>query len=1012
MTEFTRRPRPPRTALFQPDTATRRRHPATVGLALCLLLASLLLVAGQVWALNANSAGAVHGAPSLDIAFHYGKKPPLEELAHFEVVVVSGDAEVDPRAYAKAQGSRSALYAYVSIGEIARDSPLRDRLPPSMIRTTNARWNSAVVDQSQSDWPVFFVEQVVAPLWARGFRGFFVDTVDAYHFDLKDEAVGQAQQRATTRTLQRLADRFPGIQLILNRGFEIVGDLGQMVRAVAAESLHQRWNPHSEAYERVPDSDRRWLSARLREVQARGLAAVAIEYAAPEDREDTRILARKVLQEGFSVWVADPHLMTLGVGNLEVVPRTALVVHDGDLALGFDRSAAQRMTAMPLQYLGYRTRLVHVSERERLASIASVPLAARFGAIVIHLQGDGHGANDALDRLVRAALAARVPVAFLAGFGMSPVAANQLSLGIRPLSKPMIEGSASVALHPSVRRSEAPVLPVVDGIQGFGAPQDSTAWISVRDDTGMRSDPVAITPWGGYAMRDFAYRTTADGEGERWLIDPIDFFAAALRPVVPFVPDVSTGSGRRLLMAHVDGDGFASRAEIPGTPFASEVMLRDFVMRYPVPHTISVIQGEIAPNGLYPKLSTQLEAIAREMFALPQVEIASHSFSHPFFWSIAAHRPASGTSPGQYGDHLPIPGYRFDLDTEIEGSRSYIDTRLAPPGKRTRVFLWTGDCSPPPEAIARVREAGLLNMNGGDTMITRANPSLTLVGPMYARKDGQLQVYAPNQNENVFTREWRGPYYGYQRAIEAFELTESPRRLKPIDIYYHTYAASKTASITALHRVYRWALARPHHPVFASEYIARVEDFERLSIARRLDAPGDQAIWSVVGARELRTLRRRRSGAPASGNETVPMFEIDWNRSQGLLGSAPGPAGDYLMLGGRRSRIVTRLAALADASPPNAKPVPFLLRSANGRVDELERTERYWRLGFSAHVAGELELEHLDTCTVSVDGKRRQGASRKPRGQVTTPINPQRETHVYRIDRARSQRGVVVSVAC
>ena len=47
------------------------------------------------------------------------------------------------------------------------------------------------------------------------------------------------------------------------------------------------------------------------------------------------------------------------------------------------------------------------------------------------------------------------------------------------------------------------------------------------------------------------------------MLDPFRFLQAALRlPPMP-APDVTTDNGRRSLLIHVDGDGFASRAEIP-----------------------------------------------------------------------------------------------------------------------------------------------------------------------------------------------------------------------------------------------------------------------------------------------------------------------------------------------------------------------------------------------------------------------------------------------------------------
>ena len=44
--------------------------------------------------------------------------------------------------------------------------------------------------------------------------------------------------------------------------------------------------------------------------------------------------------------------------------------------------------------------------------------------------------------------------------------------------------------------------------------------------------------------------------------------------------------------------------------------------------------------------------------------------------------------------------------------------------------------------------------------------------------------------------------HGFERVIEP-EMTESPYRFKPVDIYYHTYIASKNASLESLKKVYR-----------------------------------------------------------------------------------------------------------------------------------------------------------------------------------------------------------------
>ena len=295
----------------------------------------------------------------------------------------------------------------------------------------------------------------------------------------------------------------------------------------------------------------------------------------------------------------------------------------------------------------------------------------------------------------------------------------------------------------------------------------------------------------------------------RWILDPFRFLAGALAlPPIP-VPDPTTANGRRVMEIHVDGDGFVSVAELPDRPFAGEVIRRDVLARYGFPTTVSIIEGEIGPTGLYPDKSAALEEIARRIFARPEVEIASHSYSHPFDWLRAeggAPPPdeRDGDDPRD-GDRLPIPGYTYSLEREIDGSIAYINNRLAPTGKTARVFLWSGDALPPEAALERTQALAVENLNGDNAEEPGPHPALSQVPSFLRPVGGRTQIYAPAQNENVYTNLWRGPYYGFRRVIDYFRFTDSPRRLKPIGIYYHFYSGTKTAAIKALHDVYAWA---------------------------------------------------------------------------------------------------------------------------------------------------------------------------------------------------------------
>jgi uncharacterized protein (TIGR01370 family) len=903
------------------------------------------LMVMTIWSCNLwiyTSAAAFAAQPN--IALFYGANPPWDELHAFDVVVVEPEHVPDPAAHAT---GKTALFAYVSLGETSPERTYLKDVPEGWKLGQNSEWGSVVLDQAQPAWPAFVAERVIKPLWDAGYRGFFLDTLDSYQKFSNTDADRKRQQTGLVAVMREIKHRYPDARLILNRGFELLPQVHADIFAVAAESLFQGWNQSRKGYNEVPPGDREWLLGQLkRVVQEYGLPVLAIDYVAPSNRSLARETASKIQDLGFIPWVTDGALDLLGVGAIEVMPRKVLMIHDSaNTEYELEKTNSLLYGTLPLNHLGYVV--------EYLNSRSSLPayqLAGRCAGIVVWLEKPAGKEGRALAAWLKVQMDAGVPVVILGESEFLLANSNARQLGLeyyRPVPQrtrlrivqrdPLIGFEA----QPALERQEFFPLRVTSG----------KPLLTLANSRGEKQDAVALTPWGGYALNphvmiDLPSVHRGAGENQRWVINPIEFLQRALRlPDMP-VPDVTTESGRRLLMVHMDGDGFANKAEFPGWPYAAELMYDRIFKKYHLPATVSVIQGELAADGLYPALSQDLEKIARKIFALPHVEVASHSLSHPFSWEQAKKTP---NDPGSAkdGNRLAIPNYAFDLQREISGSISYIETRLAPPGKKVKTFLWTGDCNVGSDALALAEQSGVMSMNGGDTTITRSFPSLTLVSPLGVRKNGYFQVYAPNQNENVYTNDWLGPYYGYERVIETFELTDAPNRLKPIDIYFHTYSASKPASLKALEKVLQWAERQETTPIYASEYVRKVLDFNSMVVARTRYG------WLVRGDGNLRELR-----APLTAGEP------DLDSSHMVAGFSRHGHSRYIHL------------ADGDADIRFQQPtttMPYLV-SANGRIARLTRSEHGDGSGFSVELDGHVPLAFslalAPRCTVNADGER------------------------------------------
>ena len=877
-----------------------------------VLFSLLLLISGTHIASAAQT-------PS--IAFYYGQHLPVAQLGQFQRVVVEAD-EVKPLVLQRLQAEGARVYAYLSVGEADQGRTWLPSLPSAWVLGRNAAWDSRIMDLTQAGWRRVLLNRADS-LWADGYRGVFLDTLDSYQAVAKTDKEKTAQIDGLLQFLRELHARHPGMHVLLNRGFEVLPQVASWVDGVAAESLYKGWDQAAHAYRDVSEQDRQWLLQRLNAVRERyHLSVYVLDYVPPDQRAAALEDARRIEKLGFVPWVSNPTLDAVGVGAIDPVPRHVLMLYDSALAENglLANTSIHQLAALPLEYMGYVPTYWDVRQ-----GLPDFPLNGRYAGIVTWFGGDIHVPGYAawLQRQIKAG----IPVAILGGFGFSPGAELLSQLGVtgyRTFSPPYRLQHADDLVG-----FEAKPLPPRDVPQLLEVSSQGRDRVHLAFTGGGGSAGAAVVtgPWGGIALtpwvveEDFANR-------QRWVVDPFSFLRRALHLQTIPVADVTTENGRRIWISEIDGDGFADISWMAGKPWAVDVIREQILQHYKLPVAASVIVGELTDQGIFPDKAPQLQRMARNVFRLPYIEIGSHTYSHPFDWEGMK----KGMQGGTDGYNLPLKDYHFNLQEEVGGSARWIDRHLAPPGKRTRIMQWSGDALPPEKALALAAEADLTNINGGNTTISKANPYLTYVSPMALPLGPYVQVYAPIMNEEVYTNNWKGPFWGFRNVIQTFEMTDRPRRLKPIDVYYHFYSGSKYASLNALKQVIDWTLKQPIIPIYASTYSEMVVDnYRRVAIAKVPD--GD---WLIHGARNLRTLRL----APSMGWP-------DLQRSQGVIGYADLHDGRYVSLDGRADVVLH----LTD-HPPR---VPYLVQ-ANAPLQSWQRSGRTLHFSFAGFQPVRLEI--------------------------------------------------------
>ena len=375
---------------------------------------------------------------------------------------------------------------------------------------------------------------------------------------------------------------------------------------------------------------------------------------------------------------------------------------------------------------------------------------------------------------------------------------------------------------------------------------------------GVVSSSVFTAPWGLYGKVDKIFYYHGDENKNKWIVNPFKLVEKVYSTNYP-IPETTTKNGKRIAYIHLDGDGILS------TAFNQKFTIEngyDFIKKQKIKTGVSYIVVELDKNGpifrnpllkknkrFKPELFNNY---AKKTFALPFVEPASHTYTHPFNWrkGMVAYSIKKDAKRVSYGEGN-IPAYQesdkqINLSYEIDDSLNYLQ-KLTP--KKLNIVYWSGDCFPSARDLKYIEDNNLLAFNGGDSRFDLEFNSYSFVSPLSRYAEGVTQIYSSNSNENTYTGDWTKDFWRFKNVIKTFENTGYPKRIKPVDVYYHFYSFEKKASFNALKKVYKYLKQNDFEYVYPSEFIKIAENFHDVKIEKEGNA------FYISNMKELREFR-------------------------------------------------------------------------------------------------------------------------------------------------------------
>jgi hypothetical protein len=506
--------------------------------------------------------------------------------------------------------------------------------------------------------------------------------------------------------------------------------------------------------------------------------------------------------------------------------------------------------------------------------------------------------------------------------------------------------------------------------------------IMLKNKSNSTSDCAVISPQGGIIwgsnilFRHVYYDPIIKKETTllQWRVNPFLFFESILKRKYEPKMDVCVRNGRRIYYSHIDGDAFSGFSHVKDYETCGQAIKDEILQKYRLPVSVSFITCEIDPK--YYGNAERIKMFEK-MVRLPNVEVASHTFSHPFVWSEAQKFEFKKTYKMF---SIPIKNYSFNAEKEIRGSIEYLDSLAKPFGKTCSLIFWSGNCQPETDALTIIDKYGYRSINGGEPRFDRKYNSYAHITPL-GKKTGDLwQIYTSNCNETIYTNGWESQFGGMEKVIETFKNTDNQMCYRPMNIYYHFYSGEKNASTRALQGVYDYVCTQKISPVFTSEYVDIVKGF----LNARTSKTGKDT-WEITGNGRCRTIR-------FDHNNKKP----DLVKSRNIMGYTYMKNKLYISLGKQDKSIIKLI-------PKNAPQQGIWIKSTNTSIHRIKKNSKGLFLEFLTWQDPEFDFGGCPPNTVSqvlIKGnvvKNKILAKTGPEGNLTFTIPGTKTGRTYLI---------------
>ncbi len=268
---------------------------------------SLALIIVTLLAVTTTNPGTVNPKPW---AVYYSDKEPVEAFQEYDLLVF--DSHHHPRLGSLLDRGKTVL-GYISLGEVEeRRAFFPEVRRQGILLGENPNWpGSHYVDVRDARWTSRVIEQIIPEILRQGFDGLFMDTLDdPPHLERTRPRRFFGMTEAASVLVRTIRRHYPEIQIMMNRGYELLPGVESHIDMLLAESLYADYDFQKKVYRRVPDDLYQSQLQILNSARERkpGLRILSLDYWSPGDRKEIARIYQLQRRNGFEPYVGTVEL--------------------------------------------------------------------------------------------------------------------------------------------------------------------------------------------------------------------------------------------------------------------------------------------------------------------------------------------------------------------------------------------------------------------------------------------------------------------------------------------------------------------------------------------------------------------------------------------------------------------------------------------------------------------------------------------------------------------------------